>query len=78
MSLAALMKQLRLLMVFLLLTDKLLCLPMSLAALSDVVIYSFFASHSNSSQLDNEDLKHIDLDDLEEMDLKWQMEMLTI
>ncbi|GKC43950.1 ribonuclease H-like domain-containing protein, partial [Tanacetum coccineum] len=25
--------------------------------LSDLVIYSFFASHSNSSQLDNEDLK---------------------
>nr|GEU38889.1 ribonuclease H-like domain-containing protein [Tanacetum cinerariifolium] len=27
---------------------------------------------------DNEDLKQIDLDDLEEMDLKWQMAMLTI
>ncbi|GJQ91203.1 hypothetical protein Tco_0002342 [Tanacetum coccineum] len=39
-------------------------------SLSDVVIYSFFASQSNSSQLDNEDLKQIDLDDLEETDLK--------
>ncbi|GJT92971.1 putative ribonuclease H-like domain-containing protein [Tanacetum coccineum] len=39
-------------------------------SLSDVVIYSFFASQSNSSQLDNEDLKQIDPDDLEEMDLK--------
>nr|GEV27177.1 putative reverse transcriptase domain-containing protein [Tanacetum cinerariifolium] len=29
-------------------------------------------------QLDNEDLKQIDADDLEEMDLKWQMAMLTI
>ncbi|GJS89356.1 ribonuclease H-like domain-containing protein [Tanacetum coccineum] len=47
-------------------------------SLSDVVIYSFFASQSNSSQLDNEDLKQIDPDDLEEMDLKWQMAMLTI
>nr|GFC41583.1 hypothetical protein [Tanacetum cinerariifolium] len=28
--------------------------------LSDVVIYSFFASQSNSPQLDNEDLKQID------------------
>ncbi|GKC31084.1 hypothetical protein Tco_1038378 [Tanacetum coccineum] len=47
-------------------------------SLSDVVIYSFFASHSNSLQLDNEDLKQIDPDDLEEMDLKWQMAMLTM
>ncbi|GJS96410.1 putative ribonuclease H-like domain-containing protein, partial [Tanacetum coccineum] len=39
-------------------------------SLRDVVIYSFFASQSNSSQLDNEDLKQIDPDDLEEMDLK--------
>nr|GEX55722.1 putative ribonuclease H-like domain-containing protein [Tanacetum cinerariifolium] len=46
--------------------------------LSDVVIYSFFASQSNSLQLDNEDLKQIDADDLEEMDLKWQMAMLTM
>ncbi|GJX56531.1 uncharacterized mitochondrial protein-like protein [Tanacetum coccineum] len=33
---------------------------------------------SNSSQLDNEDLKQINPDDLEEMDLKWQMAMLTM
>nr|GEU92323.1 putative ribonuclease H-like domain-containing protein [Tanacetum cinerariifolium] len=46
--------------------------------LSDAVIYSFFASHSNSSQLDNDDLKQIEADDLEEMDLKWQMAMLTM
>nr|GFA10830.1 hypothetical protein [Tanacetum cinerariifolium] len=44
----------------------------------DAVIYSFFASQSNSPQLDNEDLKKSDLDDLEEMDLKWQMAMLTM
>ncbi|GJW16192.1 putative ribonuclease H-like domain-containing protein [Tanacetum coccineum] len=47
-------------------------------SLSDAVIYSFFASQSNSSQLDNDDLKQIDPDDLEEMDLKWQMAMLTM
>nr|GEU39978.1 retrovirus-related Pol polyprotein from transposon TNT 1-94 [Tanacetum cinerariifolium] len=40
-------------------------------SLSDVVIYSFFASQSNSPQLDNEELKQINVDDLEEMDLKW-------
>ncbi|GJT62238.1 putative ribonuclease H-like domain-containing protein [Tanacetum coccineum] len=32
----------------------------------------------NSSQLDNEDLKQINPDDLEEIDLKWQMAMLTM
>nr|GEZ48790.1 hypothetical protein [Tanacetum cinerariifolium] len=42
------------------------------------VIYSLFASQSNSPQLDNEDLKQINPDDLEEMDLKWQMTMLTM
>ncbi|GJT53258.1 ribonuclease H-like domain-containing protein, partial [Tanacetum coccineum] len=47
-------------------------------SLSDAVIYSFFASQSNSSQLDNDDLKQIDPDDLEEIDLKWQMAMLII
>nr|GEX75597.1 ribonuclease H-like domain-containing protein [Tanacetum cinerariifolium] len=47
-------------------------------SLSNVVIYSFFASQSTNPQLDNEDLKQIDVDDLEEMDLRWQMAMLTM
>nr|GEX93896.1 hypothetical protein [Tanacetum cinerariifolium] len=47
-------------------------------SLSNAVIFSFFASQSTSPQLDNEDLKQIDVDDLEEMDLRWQMAMLTI
>nr|GEY56335.1 hypothetical protein [Tanacetum cinerariifolium] len=47
-------------------------------SLSNAVIYSFFASESTSPQLDNEDLEHIDVDDLEEMDLRWQMAMLTM
>nr|GEU78892.1 putative ribonuclease H-like domain-containing protein [Tanacetum cinerariifolium] len=46
--------------------------------LSDAVIYSFFASQSNSPELDNDDLKQIDADDLEEIYLKWQMAMLTM
>nr|GEZ99176.1 hypothetical protein [Tanacetum cinerariifolium] len=46
--------------------------------LSDAVIYSFFASQSNSLQLDNDDLNQIDVDDLEEIDHKWQMAMLII
>nr|GEX30996.1 putative ribonuclease H-like domain-containing protein [Tanacetum cinerariifolium] len=39
-------------------------------SLSDAVIYSLFASQSNSPQLDNKDLKQIDPNDLEEIDLK--------
>ncbi|GKA50524.1 ribonuclease H-like domain-containing protein [Tanacetum coccineum] len=46
--------------------------------LSDAVICAFFASQPNSPQLDNEDLQQIHLDDLEEMDLRWQMAMLTM
>nr|GEW61207.1 hypothetical protein [Tanacetum cinerariifolium] len=41
-------------------------------SLSNVVIYSFFSSQSNSPQLENEDLKQIDADDLEEIDLNWE------
>nr|GFA98231.1 hypothetical protein [Tanacetum cinerariifolium] len=47
-------------------------------SLSNDVIYSFFASQSSSPQMDNKDLKQIDADDLKEMDLKWQMAMLTM
>nr|GEV02607.1 hypothetical protein [Tanacetum cinerariifolium] len=46
-------------------------------SLSNAVIYLFFASQSNSTQLDNDDLKQTDANDLEEIDLKWQMAMLT-
>ncbi|GJV01642.1 ribonuclease H-like domain-containing protein [Tanacetum coccineum] len=46
--------------------------------LSDVVIYAFLASQPSSPQLVNEDLEQIHPDDLEEMDLKWQMVMLTM
>ncbi|GKC88919.1 ribonuclease H-like domain-containing protein, partial [Tanacetum coccineum] len=47
-------------------------------SMSDAMIYSFFTSQSNSSQLDNEYLKQINPDDLDEMDLKWQLAMLTM
>nr|GEY47534.1 hypothetical protein [Tanacetum cinerariifolium] len=39
-------------------------------SLINAVIYSFFASQSTSPQLDNKDLKQIDVDDLEEMALR--------
>ncbi|GJX58286.1 putative ribonuclease H-like domain-containing protein [Tanacetum coccineum] len=41
-------------------------------------MFSFFDKQSNSPQLDDEDLKQIDHDDLEEMDLKWQVAMLSM
>ncbi|GKB93519.1 ribonuclease H-like domain-containing protein [Tanacetum coccineum] len=45
---------------------------------SDAMICAFLASQPNSSQLAREDLEQIDPDDLEEMDLQWEMTMLTI
>ncbi|GKC02299.1 ribonuclease H-like domain-containing protein [Tanacetum coccineum] len=42
------------------------------------MICAFLASLSNSPQLAREDLEQIDPDDLEEMDLQWEMAMLTI
>ncbi|GJZ14651.1 ribonuclease H-like domain-containing protein [Tanacetum coccineum] len=46
--------------------------------LSDAVICAFFSSQPNNPQLANEDLQQLHPDDLEEMDLRWQMAMLTI
>ncbi|GJX94779.1 hypothetical protein Tco_0349365 [Tanacetum coccineum] len=46
--------------------------------LSDAVIRAFFANQPNSPQLDNEDLQQIHPDDLEEIDLRWHMAMLTM
>nr|GEZ09298.1 hypothetical protein [Tanacetum cinerariifolium] len=45
---------------------------------ADNMMFSFFASQSNSPQLDDEVLEQIDHDDLEEMDLKWQVAMLSM
>nr|GEY24916.1 ribonuclease H-like domain-containing protein [Tanacetum cinerariifolium] len=46
--------------------------------LSDVVIYSFFCSQPSIPQLDNKDLQQIHPDDLEEIDLRWNIAMLTM
>nr|GEY25106.1 hypothetical protein [Tanacetum cinerariifolium] len=45
---------------------------------ADDVMFSFFFNQSNASPLDNEDLKQTDNNDLKEMDLKWQVAMLTM
>nr|GEV46949.1 ribonuclease H-like domain-containing protein [Tanacetum cinerariifolium] len=44
---------------------------------TDDLIYSFFANQSSSPQLDHEDLEQVDEFDLEEMDLKWQVAMIS-
>ncbi|GJX41683.1 hypothetical protein Tco_0256673 [Tanacetum coccineum] len=46
--------------------------------LSDVVICLLFASQPNSHQLTHEDLQQIHPDDIEKIDLRWQMAILTI
>ncbi|GKF95170.1 hypothetical protein Tco_0287905, partial [Tanacetum coccineum] len=46
--------------------------------MSDAIIFSFFASQPNSPQLAHEDLQQIHPDDIEEMELRWQMAMLTM
>ncbi|GKB48391.1 ribonuclease H-like domain-containing protein [Tanacetum coccineum] len=52
--------------------------PTSGDNLSDAIICALLASQPNSPQLAREDLEKIDHDDLEEMDLQWEMAMLTI
>ncbi|GJY10654.1 putative ribonuclease H-like domain-containing protein [Tanacetum coccineum] len=52
--------------------------PINVYNLSDAVICAFFASQPSSPQLINEDLQQLHPDDLEEMDLRWQMTMLTM
>nr|GEY01544.1 ribonuclease H-like domain-containing protein [Tanacetum cinerariifolium] len=46
--------------------------------LSDTTMYAFLANQPNGSQLVHEDLKQIHEDDLEEMDLKWQLALLSM
>nr|GEZ48111.1 hypothetical protein [Tanacetum cinerariifolium] len=45
---------------------------------TDEVIHSFFANQSSASQLDYDDLEQINDDDIEEMDLKWQVAMISM
>ncbi|GJW64789.1 ribonuclease H-like domain-containing protein [Tanacetum coccineum] len=50
----------------------------STANLSDATVYAFLANQPNGSQLVHEDLEQIYEDDLEEMDLKWQLALLSM
>nr|GFA78846.1 hypothetical protein [Tanacetum cinerariifolium] len=50
----------------------------STANLSDATVYEFLANQPNGSQLVREDLEKIHEDDLEEMNLKWQLAQLSM
>ncbi|GJX06958.1 ribonuclease H-like domain-containing protein [Tanacetum coccineum] len=50
----------------------------STASLSDATVYAFLANQPNGSQLVHEDLEQIHEDDLKEMDLKWQLALLSM
>nr|GEW20192.1 hypothetical protein [Tanacetum cinerariifolium] len=45
---------------------------------TDEVIHSFFSNQSSTPQLDYDDLEQINDDDMEEMDLKWQVAMISM
>ncbi|GJT02278.1 ribonuclease H-like domain-containing protein [Tanacetum coccineum] len=45
---------------------------------TDELTYSFFTNQSSGPQLDHEDLEQVDDFDLEEMDLKWQVAMISM
>nr|GEZ20001.1 hypothetical protein [Tanacetum cinerariifolium] len=50
----------------------------SIASYVNDVMFSFFSNQSNASQLHNEDLEQIDTNDLDKINLKCQVAMLTI
>ncbi|GKF71456.1 hypothetical protein Tco_0207570 [Tanacetum coccineum] len=50
----------------------------STACLSDAIIYAYLATQPNGSQVVHEDLEQIYEDDLDEMDLKWQLALLSM
>ncbi|GKA54898.1 ribonuclease H-like domain-containing protein [Tanacetum coccineum] len=45
---------------------------------TDELMYSFFVNQSSGPQLDHEDLEQLDEFDLEEIDLKWQVAMISM
>ncbi|GKA22463.1 hypothetical protein Tco_0708425 [Tanacetum coccineum] len=45
---------------------------------ADEVVCSFFAQQKTSPPLDNEDLQQIYRDELEELDIRWQVAMITV
>ncbi|GKE47567.1 hypothetical protein Tco_1478825, partial [Tanacetum coccineum] len=50
----------------------------SSSSYSNDLMFSFFANQSSGPQLDDEDLEQLDHDNLEEMDIKWKVAMLSM
>ncbi|GJT67946.1 hypothetical protein Tco_1019426, partial [Tanacetum coccineum] len=50
----------------------------STACLSDATVYAYLATQPNGSQVVHEDLEQIHEDDLDEIDLKWQLALLSM
>ncbi|GKA09834.1 ribonuclease H-like domain-containing protein [Tanacetum coccineum] len=50
----------------------------STASFSDATVYAFLSTQPQGSQLVHEDLEQLHNDDLEEMDLKWNMALLSM
>ncbi|GJV95529.1 putative ribonuclease H-like domain-containing protein [Tanacetum coccineum] len=50
----------------------------STACLSDATVYAYLSTQPNGSQVVHEDLEQIHEDDLDEMDLKWQLALLSM
>ncbi|GKD73619.1 putative ribonuclease H-like domain-containing protein, partial [Tanacetum coccineum] len=50
----------------------------STASFSDATVYAFLSTQPKGSQLVHEDLEQLHDDDLEEMDLKWNMALLSM
>ncbi|GJU55877.1 ribonuclease H-like domain-containing protein [Tanacetum coccineum] len=50
----------------------------STACLSDAIVYAYLATQPNGSQVVHEDLEQIHEDHLDEMDLKWQLALLSM
>ncbi|GKB59740.1 hypothetical protein Tco_0915926 [Tanacetum coccineum] len=48
------------------------------ASISDATVYAFLSTQPKGSQLVHEDLEQLHDDDLEEMDLKWNMALLSM
>ncbi|GJV67606.1 ribonuclease H-like domain-containing protein [Tanacetum coccineum] len=48
------------------------------ACLSDATVYAYLATQPNGSQVVHEDLEQIHEDDLDEMNLKWQLALLSM
>ncbi|GJT08488.1 ribonuclease H-like domain-containing protein [Tanacetum coccineum] len=58
--------------------DYALCPQVCTASVSDNTVYAFMVENSNSSNVLHQDLEQIHEDDLEVIDMKWQLSFLSV